>query len=58
MQITMNEQQKQTMALLEKRVLERCKGSRVSKMELRKLIREEWEKMQAESKPCSQPQEQ
>lgn len=55
----MNEQQKQTMVLLEKRVLERCKGSRVSKLELRRLIREEWEKMQAESKqPSSQPQEQ
>ena len=44
----MNEQQKQTMALLEKRVLERCKGSRVSKLQLRKLIREEWEKMKRE----------
>ena len=54
----MNEQQKQTMALLEKRVLERCKGNRVTKYQLRLLIREEWEKMQAESKPSSQPQEQ
>lgn len=54
----MNEQQKQTMALLEKRVLERCKGSRVTKFQLRQLIREEWEKMQAESSPSGQPQEQ
>lgn len=46
----MNEQQKQTMALLEKRVLERCKDNRVTKYQLRLLIREEWEKMQAESK--------
>ncbi len=59
MQITMNEQQKQTMALLEKRVMERCKGNRVTKYQLRLLIREEWEKMQAESKQSSsQPQEQ
>jgi len=55
----MNEQQKQTMALLEKRVMERCKGNRVTKYQLRLLIREEWEKMQAESKQSSsQPQEQ
>ena len=55
----MNEQQKQTMALLEKRVMERCKDNRVTKYQLRLLIREEWEKMQAESKQSSsQPQEQ
>ena len=57
----MNEQQKQTMEALRQRVLQRCKETpqRVSKFQLRKLIREEWEKMQAESKqPSSQPQEQ
>ena len=56
----MNEQQKQTMEALRQRVLQRCKETpqRVSKFQLRQLIREEWEKMQAESKPCSQPQEQ
>ena len=57
----MNEQQKQTMEALRQRVLQRCKETpqRVSKFQLRQLIREEWEKMQAESKqPSSQPQEQ
>ena len=57
----MNEQQKQTMEALRQRVLQRCKETpqRVSKFQLRQLIREEWEKMQAESKqPSSQTQEQ
>ena len=46
----MTEEQKKTMEALEKKVLMRCRESnkKVSPLELRKLIREEWEKMQAE----------
>lgn len=70
----MNEQQKQTLEALrqrdpkkwemmqeiELRVLKRCKEipQRVSELQLRQLIREEWEKMKQESNSNSHPQEQ